>query len=122
MIEAAFACVLFSLIFLAMIQVFTMVRANIYIKTIAREGAREASLSMDINSGKAKANDYNTQYFGETAGLTAVEVYTQSDSTGKVVNVICSVHRPEKMFRVLSNEGVGVINFEASAIYPWWQG
>ena len=103
--------------FFSCIEVFSVVKDRIYIQKIAREGAREASLTGKLEPGQGKAQDCARQYFNSKNVHISVEKITNNNGD---INVACYVTRPHQPFSFLNQNGMGVINLEAQAIYPWW--
>jgi len=110
--EAALSSLLLIILLLAFMELFSLTVNIIDAHKIAREGAREAALSGDINSGQKKATEYSKQYFKEGA---KVSVYTNS-SGGEKINVVCVVTKPYKPIKFL--DGIEV-NVDARAVYPF---
>lgn len=102
---------------LATIETINIIRANIYIHKIAREGAREAAIFSDIVAGKSMADDAAKQYF--VASKPTIALY-KNQVAGKTSNVVCDVSYNYKPFYFLNNNGLGGIELNAKATYPWW--
>lgn len=107
-------CFLLTTFMLATIEVINIIRAEIYIHKIAREGAREAALTSNVGAGKQMADDATNQYFVSSKPTTTVY-----KSQGEA-NVICEVSYNYKPFYFLNNSGLGGIELNARAVYPWW--
>jgi Flp pilus assembly protein TadG len=117
LVELVFVCVFLMMFMLGTIEVINIIRADIYIQKIAREGAREAAISGDTEAGRRMAEDAAQQYFGSSQ--PTVLLYT-NQSTGDIANVVCDVSYDYKFFFFLNNNGLGGRSLDAKAIYPWW--
>jgi Flp pilus assembly protein TadG len=102
---------------LATVEVINIIRADIYIHKIAREGAREAAITKNTETGKRMAEDAARQYFNSSK--PAVVLYT-NQSAGDTANVVCDVTYDYKYFYFLNNKGLGGKELDAQAVYPWW--
>lgn len=116
LIELVFVCILLMTFVLGTIEVINIFRANIYIQKIAREGAREAAITNDIEAGKRMATDIAQQYFSSKPSIT---LHT-NQVTGETANVVCNVSHNYKCFFFLNQNGLGGMNLNAKAVYPWW--
>lgn len=117
LVELVFVCIFLTMFMLATIEVINIFRANIYIQKIAREGAREAAITNNIEAGKRMADDASQQYF--VSSQPSVNLYTNQVS-GKAANVVCDVSYNYKPFYLFNNNGIGGIELDAKAVYPWW--
>lgn len=117
LVELVFVCILLSMFALGTIEVINIIRADIYIKKIAREGAREAAITSSTEAGKRMAEDAAGQYF--VSSKPAIAIYT-NQVAGKTANVVCNVSYNHKHFYFLNNNGLGGMELDAKAVYPWW--
>lgn len=117
LVELVLVCFLLTTLMLGTIEIINIIRAEIYIHKIAREGAREAAIWNDTEAGKRMATDASQQYF--VSSQPSVNLYTNQVS-GKAANVICDVSYNYKPFYFFNNNGLGGIELDAKAIYPWW--
>jgi len=117
LVELVFVCIFLTMFMLATIEVINIFRANIYIQKVAREGAREAAMTNDTQAGKRMATDVSQQYF--VSSKPSIVVYT-NQAAGKEANVVCDVSYNYKPFYLFNNNGIGGIELDAKAVYPWW--
>lgn len=117
LVELVFVCIFLTMFMLATIEVINIFRANIYIQKIAREGAREAAITNNIEAGKRMADDAAQQYF--VSSEPSIVLYT-NQAAGKAANVVCNVSYDYKPFYIFNNKGIGGIELDAKAVYPWW--
>lgn len=117
LVELVFVCMLLVIFMLGTIEVINLIRADIYLEKIAREGAREAAITNSILIGKLMAEDNAGQYFASSQPVIAL--YT-NDTAGKTANVVCDVSYHYKYLYFLNKNGIGGTELNAKAIYPWW--
>jgi Flp pilus assembly protein TadG len=119
LVELAFCLIILILFFYAFFETVYLIRDVVYVNRIAREGAREATLTGSLGAGKAKAEDCTLQYFSSINGT--VIILDTSSSSGSIDNVICTVSHEHRPFEKLTEKGIGrVVNLNAEAVYPWW--
>lgn len=112
MIELVFTCLILVVLMLCAVEVINIIRADIYIYKIAREGAREAAITKDLDAGDNMAQDCIRQYFATTK--PSVHSYINKDK-----NVIYEIFYSHKHFSFLNKTGYGGVDLNARAIYPW---
>lgn len=113
MIELVFTCFILVVLMLCAVEVINIIRADIYIHKIAREGAREAAIANDLDAGNKMAQDCIRQYFATTK--PSVNSYVNKNK-----NVVFEVFYSYKHFSFLNKKGYGGVDLNARAIYPWW--
>jgi len=115
MIETVLSCLLLIVFFFGFIELFHVIQSDIYVQRIAREGAREASLTGDTAIGRAKAEELVRQYFG-TANAARIDMEVTQDSA-----VICTATYKYKPFKMLSQNGYKrEVILNGQAVFPWW--
>lgn len=113
MIELVFTCLILVVLMLCAVEVINIVRADIYIHKIAREGAREAAITNSLENGNKMAEDCARQYF--TSSKPSINSYVSKNK-----NVVYDVFYSYRHFSFLNKTGYGGVDLNARAIYPWW--
>jgi Flp pilus assembly protein TadG len=119
LVELVVISMLLVMFVLGTIEVFNIVRADIYLHKIVREGAREAALTGSTGAGEAMADDVAKQYF-VSSNVVIPPIYHGYSAEGDTANVVCEASYFYKHFSFLNKKGVGVTELNAKAIYPWW--
>ncbi len=111
MIELVFTCLILVVLMLCAVEVINIVRADIYIHKVAREGAREAAITNNLDAGRNMAEDCIQQYFA--TNKPTVHPYPNNN------NIVFEVFYSHKHFSFLNKTGYGGVDLNARAIYPW---
>lgn len=109
MLETVFACILLTMIFAGMTEVFLTVRDQISIIRIAREGAREAALSGSLSAGESRAREVASINLNKSP---VIDIKAETLPTG-VQNVICKVSYEHTPFIDILDLGGWTLNAEA---------
>lgn len=117
LIELVMSCLILMVFFFACVEVIWMVRDNVYLHRVAREAAREAAITGDINEGYAKAHDVAGMYFGNQN----VGVSLERHDAYRSHTVVCLATYQHKFFGNFSKEALGGkgVTFSARAVYGW---
>lgn len=108
-VEMAMACMVLVLLFLMFMETFFLVQGKIYVVKIAREGAREAAMTSDIEMGRTAAINYAGQILKKPV---------QIDISDKNNTVTCDVTYTHHVCQYLANGGLSY-DLSSRAIYPW---
>jgi len=118
MVETVFACMILLLIFAGMTEIVFLVRDEIGVIRVAREGAREAALSGNLSAGTARAY--------EVAAMTLLSrprVEMTTEAAGGATDVICRAsyaHYPffsRLKLPLIGDVTWGVVNLSEEARY-----
>lgn len=120
LVELVVISMLLVMFVLGTIEVFNIVRADIYLHKIVREGAREAALTGNTGAGDGMARNIKNQYFASSSDIVLSPIYFGQSAKGETANVVCEASYFYKHFSFLNKKGVGVTELNAKAIYPWW--
>lgn len=120
LVELVMVCMVLCTITLGMCDIFNLIRADIYLHKVVREGAREAAITESVGSGKNMADDVANQYFRSHKPEVPEPYHSNYDSEGKPTNVVCEAFYNYKHFSFLGKGGIGGTELNARAIYPWW--
>lgn len=113
MVELVASCLILVVFFCAVSDVFCLIRDQIYIQRVVRDGAREAAILGDTSMGKEKARDRAMQYFGSKDSLRHLEI--QEKTEGNITFVVCQAEYPHRFY--FSRKEMGL---NAQATYGWW--
>lgn len=116
MLETVAICMVLVICLMGFLEIFTIITTSLHIQKVAREGAREAAITADKETGKRKALDVAEQCL--KTEKPQIDLYT-STLNGQEANVTCSVTVDYKYLKHITPKGVGGSTLHAEAIYPW---
>ena len=119
LVETVLSALVLVVLMFAVIEVAWLLRDNVYLQRVAREAAREAVLTGDLNAGYAKGRAVSEMYFGSPG---AVSLRLETGREGQARYMVAHALYPHRFFGWFSKKMLGgrEMILSARAIFGWY--